>query len=177
MKKFRLLLLDANVVIDLFARGLWAVIIEWCEVYLAETVVGEAHFYVDGDGVRHDFDLQLDASEGRLTVFSTLPSDLASFKGLFGPIYLEKLDPGETESLAYLLKQGERDFRLCSADKIVYRILGALNLRDKGVSLEEVLQAIGYARQLPRHFTKAYREKWTTKGFTEGFTGIGLRSQ
>ncbi len=175
MKKFRLLLLDANVVIDLFARGLWEVALDRCEVYLAETVVGEAHFYSDGAGVRHDFNLKEYASQGRLTVFSVLPSELVSFKGLFDPVYLEKLDPGETESLALLLKEREQKFRLCSADKIVYRILGALQLRERGVSLEEVLQEIGYARPLPYHLTKAYREKWTTKGFTEGFTGMGLR--
>ena len=174
MKKFRLLLLDANVVIALFARGLWDAVLEGCDVHLAETVLGEAHFYEDEEKVRHDFDLKECVSQNKLKVFSVLPSELALFKSQFAPLYLEKLDPGETESLAYLLNQKEQDFRLCSADKIVYRILGALRLRDKGVSLEEVLDAIGYGRQLPRHFTKAYREQWTARGFTEGLTGVAL---
>ena len=175
MKKFRLLLLDANVVIALCARSLWDAVIEGCEVHLAETVLDEAHFYVDEENVRHDFDLKVYASQRKLKVFSVLPSELASFKGQFDPLYLEKLDPGETESLAYLLNQKEQDYRFCSADKIVYRVLGALHLRDKGISLEEVLQAIGLPRPLPRHFGKAYRDEWTTKGFSEGFRGVGLR--
>jgi hypothetical protein len=176
VKKFRLLLLDADVVIDLFALGIWDSVLERCEVYLAGTILQEAHFYVDEHEVRQDFDLKTYAVAGKLTVFDVVPSELAAFKRRFDPQYLEKLDPGETESLAYLLNQMAQDFRLCSADKIVYRVLGALRLREKGISLEEVLEAIGYGRQLPRHLTKAYREQWTTKGFVEGLSGVGLRT-
>ena len=43
MKKFRLLLLDANVVIELFRHGIWARVIETCEVYLSRTVVPVTH--------------------------------------------------------------------------------------------------------------------------------------
>jgi hypothetical protein len=45
MKKFKLLLLDANVVIQAFKLGLWAKLIERCDVWLAATVVQEAAFF------------------------------------------------------------------------------------------------------------------------------------
>lgn len=52
MKKFRLLLLDADVVIELFRLGLWDGIVERCDVHLARIVVeDEAQFYL----VVHDF--------------------------------------------------------------------------------------------------------------------------
>jgi hypothetical protein len=97
------------------------------------------------------------------------------FLGQFDPVYLEKLDPGEAESLAYLLGESD-ECRLCSADKIVYRVLGGLRRPDQGVSLDEVLEQIGLGRKLENEFTKAYREEWTKKGFQESLTGIGLRS-
>jgi hypothetical protein len=43
---------------------------------------------------------------------------MEGFRAQFAPVYFEKLDPGETESVAYLLGQSE-EYRICSADKIV----------------------------------------------------------
>ena len=173
MKRFQLLLLDADVVIHIFSLGIWEKLIERCDVYLAGTVLSEAHFYEDEHGTRHDFSLRSYADADRITVFDMLPSELTSFRQRFDPVYLEKLDEGETESLAYLLT-AEEDSRICSADKIVFRILGALKMSDRGVSLEEVLDQTGLSRQLSQHLTKTYREKWTQRGFQEGMWGIGL---
>jgi hypothetical protein len=39
MKKFKLLLLDTNVVIKLFELDLWQNLIERCEIWLAGTVI------------------------------------------------------------------------------------------------------------------------------------------
>ncbi len=38
MKKFRLLLLDANIVIELFGQGIWDRVIDLCDIHLARTV-------------------------------------------------------------------------------------------------------------------------------------------
>jgi len=168
-----LLLLDADVVIYIFSLGIWEDIIERCDIHLARTVLEEAHFYEDGEGTRHDFSLSSYVDSGRISVFDLLPSELASFRQHFDPVYLEKLDPGETESLGYLLST-DKDFRICSADKIVFRILGALKMSDRGISLEEVLHMVGLARPLRHHVMKAYREQWTKKGFEEGMRGVGL---
>lgn len=175
MKPSRFLLLDANVVIELFARGLWDKVIKRLEICLAATILGEAQYYENDNGERQYFDLQEYANQGKVTTLSMFPSEVTSFKGLFTRPYLEKLDAGEAESLAYIVKHKEQDIQLCSADKIVYRVLGALDLGDKAISLEEILHAIGYGRKLHHQYSTAYREQWTKKGFTEGFTGMGLR--
>ena len=101
MKKFTLLLLDANIVIYLFKFGIWERVIRECDVHLAETVMGEAHFYTDDQGTRCDFDLSAYRREGTINVFSVTPSELVSLRSRFTPLYLESLDPGETESLAW----------------------------------------------------------------------------
>ena len=49
MKKLKLLLLDANVVIELFEKGIWEKVVERCEIYLAGTVVDEAQHIPDAE--------------------------------------------------------------------------------------------------------------------------------
>jgi len=172
-KKFRLLLLDANIVIELFRQGIWERLIEVCDVHLAGTIVSsEAHFYEDDQGVRVDFDLREYCEAERISVFDVTPSALTAFRAEFDPTYLEKLDPGETESLACLMNSKD-PWLICSADKIVYRVLGNLNRGEQGISLEEVLQKTGLGRQLSWKFTRAFRERWTRTGFQERLGGTG----
>jgi hypothetical protein len=174
VKKFRLLLLDANVVIEISRHGLWDRMVAQCEIYLAQTVLDEAQFYEDDQGDKHYIDLASSISLKAITVFNLTPSQLDGFRSQFDPVYFEKLDPGESESLADLLEQSDK-CQICSADKIVYRVLGCLNRPDQGISLDEVLSQIGVGRKLDKKFTKAYREEWTTRGFQEGLAGIGRR--
>lgn len=174
MKKFRLLLLDANVVIEISRHGLWDQIIARCDIHLARTVVDEAHFFVDDKGDRQIIDLSAHIDSKAITVFELMPSDLTDLRAKFGAGYFEKLDPGETESLAYLLRSGD-DGLICSADKIVYRVLGNLHRSEQGVSLEEVLAQTGLGRKLAREFSREYREQWTQKGFQEGLGGLGAK--
>lgn len=174
MKKSSLLLLDANVVIEISRQGLWDQITARCDIHLSRTVLDESQFYDDDQGERHYIDLTPYISSQRIALFDLTPSRLGGFLARFDPVYLEKLDPGETESLAYLLDQSD-ECMICSADKIVYRVLGCLSRPDQGVSLEEVLGQVGLGRELEREFTNAYKEEWTRKGFQEGLAGLGLR--
>jgi len=175
VKKSKLFLLDANVVIYLFELGIWNAFVERCDVHLARTVVDEAAFYQDADGNRFEIELDSDIEAGRITVFSVGYSQLQEFLSQFGAGFIERLDPGEAESLAYLDCSGY-SHRICSADKIVYRVLGAVLKGEAGVSLEEVLTDIGLGRNLLTQFSKSYRERWTRRGFEEGLRGIGLNS-
>jgi hypothetical protein len=174
VKKFRLLLLDANIVIEISRHRLWGPILERCDIYLARTVVEEAHFFVDDHGDKQPIDLAAYVNAKFITVFDLTPSDLAALRAKFDPVYLEKLDPGETESLAFLLQQGDA-CQICSADKIVYRILGNMHCSEQGVSLEEVLKGIGLERKLAHEFSREYRERWTQNGFKEKMHGIGFK--
>lgn len=173
MKKFSLLLLDANVVIEIFRQGLWDQVAARCDIRLSRTVLDESQFYDDDQGERHYIDLASHISAERITIFDLTPSQLRGFLAQFSPVYLEKLDPGEAESLAYLLDQPD-DCMICSADKIVYRVLGCLSRSEQGVALEEVLGQLGLSRKLEREFTRAYKDQWTSKGFQEGLTRLGL---
>lgn len=174
MKKFHLLLLDANVVIELFRQGIWDEVVDRCDIHLARTVQGEAHFYRDEHGDRQDFDLEPYVQDGRIAVFDMQASEAARFYAQFDPSYMARLDDGETASLAYLSKCSEACW-ICSADSIVYRVLGNLNRAEQGISLEEVLQQVGLGRPLEPQFTRAHRERWSGRGWQEGIRGSGWR--
>lgn len=168
MKKFRLLLLDANVVIVLCKLGLWGFVLEKCEVLLARTVLEvEAQFYEDENGEKHYFDLQEDVNANRLRVIDVPLAEVTRFLDLFKPLYVGDLDPGEKESLAYLMNAKEEHL-ICSADKIVFRVLGALNRIEQGLSLETLLGQIGRTvKDLAKEFSEEYRIKWSKIGQRE----------
>ncbi len=173
-KKSRSLLLDANVVIELFKQGIWEGVVQAYDIRLSQTVAEvEAHFFVTDEGERCDFAVADYAEQGLIEIFEVAVAELIAFRQRFDPSYADRLDPGETESLIYLLDSNEK-LVICSADKIVYRVLGNLRMSERGLSLEEVLAAAGLGRDLPYQFTKAYREKWRSKGFEDGMRGMGL---
>lgn len=175
VKKFKLLLLDANIVIEIWRLGIWEEFLARCDIHLSRIVAEEeAHFFVDARGERRSIDLTPSIKTGVVTVFDLTPSQLSAFRALFDPVYLEKLDDGEAESLAHLWGLSEEG-RICSADAIVYRILGNARRGEQGISLEEVLAQTGLGRKLTYQFTKAFRERWTRAGFNEGLGGLGTR--
>lgn len=175
MKKLRFLLLDANVVIQLFELGLWERIVQSCEILLARTVAErEASFFFDADGHQQLINLTDDISANRITVVEMPLSSIKLFMARFDRLYLERLDPGETESLAYLDSSAD-ECLICSSDAIVFRVLAQLSLVERGLSLEEILKTIGLGRSLPSQFTKQFRDQWTKRGQQEKIQGIGVR--
>jgi len=166
-KKFRLLLLDANVVINLFQMDLWDRLLERCDVHLSRTIAStEAHFFEDDQGERHDFDLSGYEASGAITVFDVSLGQNAELTRHFGPAYLERFDPGEREALAHLVTSSE-PYIICSADSIVFKVLGFLTRAEQGISLEEILQQTGFGRPMPWQFRRAFREKYTREGFRD----------
>lgn len=174
MRRFPCLVLDANIIILLFRHGLWGSVVERCELILSETVVEEADFFVDDEDVQHGIDLQPDIDAGRIRVVAIAATEVAAFRARFDPLYVQKLDDGETESLALCLREGD-PYRLCSSDAIVFKVLSVVDRSEQGASLEEVLQAVGLARPLSRQFTKAFREEHRSRGLQDRLAGIGLK--
>ena len=142
---------------------------------MSETVIREADYYENTEGNRQDIDLAQYTQSGRIRVFSHTAAELSGFRDSFDPIYLEKLDAGETESLVHLLSHQDEEFFLCSADAIVFRVLGNLKLSDRGVSLEEVFGQFKLRRELEYHFTKKFRLRWSQDGLADSLYGGGFK--
>jgi hypothetical protein len=175
MKKLRLLLLDANIVIYLFSQHLWDRFVESCEVYLSKTVIDESEFF-ENDGEMIPISLESYIESSKVEVFELTVSGLKEFMSKFDPVYLDKLDPGEAESLAYLYMSQE-EFKICSADGIVFRVIGVLDLAERGISLEEVLKFVGLERKVPYQYTKEFRIRKTSEGTKDRIQGMGITRQ
>lgn len=174
MSRLKLLILDANVVIYLHELGVWQKLISASDVHLARTVVADEAVYYEADGENIPIDLSGDERQARIQEFEVSLADIVRFRDQFDPVYVGELDPGETESLAFLTQS--KGFLIASGDAIVYRVLGRLNRSDQGISLEEILQKVGLQRaDLPWPAKKAFRERYTRQGETDAIQGIGLK--
>jgi hypothetical protein len=107
-------------------------------------------------------------------VFERTITELKGFTDLFDPVYVASLDPGEAESLAYLV-QSKDAYLISSGDAIVFRVLGLLNRSDQGISLEEVLQKIGLGQSLLKQYTKQFREWYAREGEQDSLRGRGQK--
>lgn len=170
VKKFRFLLFDANIIIELFKQEIWNEVIHRCDIWFGETVAFDETLYyetVRGDRVwlrKEDIVVR-----GKVTLFSLRQSLVKStLKPIIdgSSISIDDIDPGEAELLTMMLL-ARKNFLICSSDKIIFRFLGLKLLGEKGISLEEILDLIGLGRSLKHEYMKHYREKWTDKGFQE----------
>jgi hypothetical protein len=174
MKRLRLLLLDTNIIIKLFELGIWEDVVEKCDIHIAQSVVQEAQFIVDNEGFCEAIDLSQDVSSKRISVFEVPAHRLSKFKSLFVDAVIEKLDAGELESLVHLFASAE-EYQIASSDGVVFRVLAACNRTDQGISLEEMLDAIGFTQKLGQQFGRAFRESWNKKGFASALQGGVLK--
>lgn len=145
-----------------------------CEVLLARTVLDESKYFERDDGTQQRIELGNSIETGDIRVVDVPLATVSAFQKRFRPTFLARLDPGELESLAYLVEV-DQGCSISSADKIVWRTLGALRIGERGLALEEILGRIGQTRKLDEPFTKRYREHWTKVGFDEGLRGEATR--
>lgn len=168
--KSQLVILDAGVVIEAFRTNSWAALIKRYAVVVSRTVMTESMFFFDPVGARVPIYVQPYEASGEITVVDVPASDLAAFLAGFDPGYAERLHAGELESLCFLMKQPGAEAKICSADSIVFKVLGKLRLSAQGISLEELLMAAGCPKTMHEKYGKAFRERWTSAGFSDSFS-------
>ena len=66
----------------------------------------EATFF-EKDDAKQSIDLSDDIAQQRVQIFEVSLADINRFRAEFDPVYVGELDPGETESLAYLTQSSE----------------------------------------------------------------------
>ncbi len=178
-KKLQWLLLDANIVIELFRLAIWNQVVERCEIHLPSVVVQESACFEDAAGDPRQIDLSRYQAAGQIHIFETPLSLIQQFLSHFDPLYLEKLDDGEVAALAFLFSQDSTSepstWMISSADAIVYRVLGNFGRSAQGLSLEEILSHTGLSRSLSRQYSKSFRKYWSRQGFVEGLGGLGSK--
>ena len=148
----KLLLLDADVIIDLHTLGLFGKISKAYDACLTRNVFEEARYYKK-DGAKIEIDIK------DVTIIENV--DLESLKKVQREAREARLgiDPGESTSIAYLI-QTEEEISFCSCDQAAIRLISYMELEQKSISVEKVLRNTGYhgKKLYPRHLEKAFKE-------------------
>lgn len=147
----KLLLLDADVVMDLHTLGLFRRIKKAYDVYVTRTVFEEARYYKK-NGRKYKIEIK------DLTVIEDIDLEILKKVQKEAKEARLGLDPGESTSIAYLI-QTESNIAFCTCDQAAIKLIAYMELERKAVSLEKALRTTGYQGKnlYPRHFEKTFR--------------------
>jgi hypothetical protein len=168
-----LLLLDADVIIDLHRLGLWKQITKSHKVSIPSIILRkEVYFYEDENGIRHN--INLDKEIGiTFNELSCSAEELLSFKERFDRVFQEDLHEGEEEALVLLQKQ--EDLLLCTCDHAAIKALALLELPTQGISFENLLKKTGINKKLEFKHTQKRFKKYLDEGSIMKIQGWGLK--
>jgi predicted nucleic acid-binding protein len=148
-------LVDANACICAHQCDGWTLLHQHYEIAVAETVVEEVTYFLDSDGQRRLLGLDAEVQAGRIRKCSATPAEQAAVLARLHPGLRAKLDPGETEALAYLIHHGTADLALVTGDGAAIASAHALGHTSQLISLEAAYQRIGHTKRLRVDMTEA----------------------
>lgn len=150
MKK--LLLLDADVIIDLHTLSLFEKISKVYGIYVTKEVFEEANHFKK-DGVKKIINIR-----DKVTIVENV--DVESLAKVNKEAREAKLsiDPGESTSIAYI-NQTNEEILFCSCDKAAIKLVSYMELESRSISLEGALRDTGYHKKnlYPRHYEKTFK--------------------
>lgn len=170
------LLLDADIVIESHAVGIWQKLVEQCKLILPSTIVhDEALFFQRQiNGIPEDINLRSLIEAEKITELSATAEELASLRGLFDRVFIETLHPGETEALA-LLKAGKAPGTwFCSGDARAIQAIAMIGMPERGISMEALLRRVGLTKPLRKQFREDFFRKNLRVGQLNRITREGL---
>ncbi|MBP5296285.1 MAG: type II toxin-antitoxin system VapC family toxin [Bacteriovoracaceae bacterium] len=139
--KLKLVILDANVIIDLYRNGIWEKLISRYEVYVPSVVIrDEVIYFIGRDQQKKELNIRDDVKNGKIKIIAAKMDDYLRLKQKVIDDYYESLDPGELEAIALLYSGEYEDYKFCTGDKAAIRALTIFDLTFQGISLEKLLQ-------------------------------------
>jgi len=162
-----LLLLDADIVIDLHKVGLWKAVTSQYKVHLPSTIIGEIKYYPRGNE-RVPIDLTPDFSSGAVVEVSVDPIDQKKVYDLLVSKKVDAVHDGEREALSFIYFHNDEPFRIALKDHVAISAAVVLSVIEKAMSVEAMLKDIGVA--LPKTSPLLYElsEKRFAKYRAEG---------
>ncbi len=151
-----LLLLDADVIIDLHKLGLWKQITKNHQINIPSIILHrEVYHYEDEKGRRYPIDLEKEVGV-TINELSCSAKELLSFKEQLDCVFQEELHDGEKEALVLLQKQ--ENLLLCTCDHAAIKTLALLDLSAQGISFENLLKKTGINKKLEfKHTEKRFK--------------------
>lgn len=169
-----IVLLDADVIIDLHRFGIWKNILEKNKILIPSTILRrEVFYFTDTSGIRHYIGL-IDDAGYTFTEVSTTAEDLIQFKQKFDRFVEEELDPGETEALTIL--NDRKDCLFCTCDKAAIKVIALIGKREQGISFEKLLTLSGITKKLEPKHSENYFRKYLEEGSIMRIQRFGLKN-
>ena len=147
----KLLLLDADVIVDLHTLGLFGKIRKTYDISLTRSVFEEAKYY-KRSGEKVAIDIRDVTIIENVQIESLRKVQREAKEARLG------LDPGETTSIAHLIETRE-EIIFCTCDRAAMKLISYMELEQKSISLEKALRDIGFHKKnlYPRHLEKTFK--------------------
>lgn len=175
MKKPKLLLLDANVVLVSYRLGIWEQLKAKYEIYTSSIVAAEEVKYVKTPTGSYGVDLVDQAAKGEIHIVEASATEMAVVVDNFVDAFRQGLDSGEMESIAVMLRGDLEGCIFCTGDTNGIQAIGMLGIGQLSISLEEVLDQNGLTgklpMQLPPEFSRHNRDFQIEVGRQRRLTG------
>lgn len=164
--KSRLVILDANIIIEAFRGNFWTSLTSQYEIHVTSIVLqNEVYHYEDNNGQKTPIDLKSELRSGSIKELFATASNIQCLEDKVNPNFMDRIDDGEKEALALLLTGDYDDYRFCTNDTRAIKALASLNLGAFGISLEELLNQINQKNKLPN---QSYSKKAFDRKKAEG---------
>ena len=164
----KIVLLDAQAIIDLHSWSLWKRLVQSCDIGVSPIIKQEAKFYKDNHEQKKTINLNPDIEAKRIHEIDVASASISSLVAKLSPSFLPALDDGELEAIGFLDSlQRKEPYYFCTADRLAIKCLGALGLRQRSLSLEELFIQHKIAHSLPQHYSKSFFDKMLQEGFRD----------
>jgi hypothetical protein len=168
-----IVLLDADVIIDLHRFGIWENILKKNKILIPSTILRREVFcFIDSKGDKYSIDL-IDDVGNAFTEVSVTAQEIFNFKRKFERFIEEELDLGETEALKILNDRADCCF--CSCDKAAIKVIALLGKREQGLSFEILLKSSGITKNLEKKHSEKYFKKYLDEGSLLRIQRFGLK--
>ena len=169
----RIVLLDADVIIDLHRLNLWERIVERNEVLIPSSVLRlEVYYFKDESGAKHSIDLIQEVGTTIIEVTVSV-DEIQDFKQKFERFIQEELDLGETEALKILSDRD--DCLFCTCDKAAIKAIAILGKREQGISFENLVTSSGITKKLEKKHMETKFKQLLDEGSLLRVQRIGLK--
>ncbi len=171
-----LILLDADVIIDLHSLGHWKRVTRVHQVYVPSIILHkEVYHYADSESIHHPIDLEHEVGNSIYEIACD-PGELFDFLERFDSVFQTEIHAGEKEALI-LLSKNEK-FRFCTCDKSAIKALALIDLSERGISFEKLLKTSGISiKKLEYRQTEAYFKQWLKEGSIMKIQGRGIKKK
>ena len=157
-----IVLLDADVIIDLHRFNIWNQIAIKNKIYISSIILKqEVYFYENYYGARHKIELLKDAGS-KFSEISISAEELKNFSQQFDRVFQEELHAGEKEALKIL--QDNNEILFCTCDKAAIKAIALLGKREQGISFEKLLKSSGITKRLEKKHTEIFFKKYLDEG-------------